>query len=124
VELLEARYAPQKSAHILQLCLRLEDLHDPIAVADLDIESFESFVGVMYVLRDRGGPLNQDAVQVIFYQIPKLQELIVVRVFQEWTRISSDDIAATGELFVDYVRRGRDCSWSTPVRHRLSPMKR
>ncbi len=113
---------PGQFKHVMELCQRLEDLRDSSRVLDLDIESIRNFLVDVHILRDRGGPLGQfNKVQLVFFVIPKLNEIIILRCFNDWSRyFTEEEIGTFGELFADYLLRGTVLNLSAPVSRHLA----
>lgn len=93
---------PTKYGHVLELGKRLEAVRHPQYTTDMDIEFIQHFCGDAVVVRDQLGPLVTDQIQLLSFISDKLNRVLVVNAFTNWSRISQDEIDVCAVQYAKY----------------------
>jgi len=113
VVILQRVFNRRQFHHIMELLSRLDEFRDVDMRCDLDLEKCSTWLLDYYVLRDRGGPLGREKIQLVFYVDEAANEIIVVRSYRGWTRYFNDPEREKIEsLYAQHMTNGRRLSVS------------
>ena len=98
-----SRLLPIQLAHTRLLIERLACFGDELETSDLDIRPVTPGFYPLYLLRDRGGPLNDQKLMIVFAPIPKNGKLVVLRLYFGWGELPAHHVALIQDRLQDFM---------------------
>jgi hypothetical protein len=112
---LQSRLDETQAAHVLEICKeRLDRFDNPIESSDLDLTKLPNFCN-LYLLKDQGGPLRRQKIQIGFAAVPKIREVIILQIYLGWGPIPGYEVSRLADNLIDYLRFGNTLNWQSSM---------